>query len=262
MEQYFARSEDGTPVPYFLLRRKDTKPDGQNPTLLYGYGGFEISLLPNYSPVRARLWLEQGGVIAVANLRGGGEFGPKWHEAGMKAEKQNVFNDFFAVAEDMIARKITSPKKLAAQGGSNGGLLMGAAITPRPDLFGAINCNSPLLDMLRYTKLPPGASWISEYGDPDMPRDREIIEQYSPYQLVEKETNYPPVFFVTSTADDRVHPGHARKMAAKMLNMGHNVLFYENMEGGHAAAADNTQRAKMVSLEYLFLLNIKEISAI
>jgi prolyl oligopeptidase len=253
VEQAFASSKDGTKVPYFVIWPKGAKADGNNPTLLYGYGGFEISLQPSYSAVRGAAWYEQGGVLVIANIRGGGEYGPGWHQAAIKEHKQRSYDDFIAVAEDLIARKITSPRHLGIQGGSNGGLLMGAIFTQRPDLFNAVVCQVPLLDMKRYNKLLAGASWMAEYGNPDEPAEWAYISKYSPYQNVKPEVKYPKVFFDTSTRDDRVHPGHARKMVAKMLSQGHEVLYYENIEGGHGGAADNVQKADVLALEYSYL---------
>jgi prolyl oligopeptidase len=246
-------SKDGTSVPYFQVARKGLKLDGTQPTLLYGYGGFEVSMTPAYSATIGSAWLEQGGVYLLANIRGGGEFGPRWHEAGLKANRQRVYDDFIAVAEDAIARKLTSPRHLGIQGGSNGGLLMGVMLTQRPDLFGAVVCQVPLLDMQRYNKLLAGASWMGEYGNPDMPEEWAYIRKYSPYQNVVAEKKYPRVLFTTSTRDDRVHPGHARKMAAKMDAQGHALLYYENIEGGHGGAANNAQRAYMTAMAYTFL---------
>ncbi len=254
VEQFKAKSKDGTMVPYFVVSSKKTVLNGQNPTLLYGYGGFEVSLEPGYSGVRGIAWLEKGGIFVLANIRGGGEFGPNWHQAGLKEKRQNVFNDFHAIAEDLIAKKITSAQKLGIMGGSNGGLLMGVSFTQRPDLYKAVVCQVPLLDMKRYNKLLAGASWMGEYGDPDKPEEWAFISQYSPYQNLKPTVKYPEVFFTTSTRDDRVHPGHARKMAAKMVSMGYPVLYYENTEGGHAGSSTNDQRAKQVALEYSYLL--------
>jgi prolyl oligopeptidase len=253
VEQRFAVSKDGTRVPYFVIWPRGTNADGSNPTLLYGYGGFEQAMVPWYSGAIGRAWTSQGGVFVLANLRGGGEFGPAWHQAAVKAHKQKSFDDFAAVAEDLIAARITSPKHLGIQGGSNGGLLVGAVMLQRPELFNAVVCQVPLLDMQRYHQLLAGASWMAEYGDPDLPEDWAAISRYSPYQNVQKGKTYPKVLFTTSTRDDRVHPGHARKMAAKMLEQGHPLLYWENIEGGHGGAADNAQRAQMMSLEYSFL---------
>jgi len=254
--QQFATSKDGTKVPYFIVRRKDVKFDGNNPTLLYGYGGFEISLTPSYSGGIGKAWLEKGGVYVVANIRGGGEFGPRWHQAALKENRQRAYDDFAAVAEDLIASKITSPRHLGAMGGSNGGLLAGVALTQRPDLFNSIVSQVPLLDMQRFNKLLAGASWMGEYGNPDVPAEWAYIQKYSPYQNVKAGVTYPNVLFITSTRDDRVHPGHARKMAAKMLDQGHkNVWYYENTEGGHGGAANNAQRADMSAITYSFLWN-------
>ncbi|WP_307725806.1 prolyl oligopeptidase family serine peptidase [Iodidimonas gelatinilytica] len=241
--QHFATSDDGTNVPYFLIRAKDTAMDGSTPTILYGYGGFEISLTPNYLSPLAIEWLKQGGAYAVANIRGGGEFGPRWHKAALNENRPRAYEDFASVARDLIDQGLTSAPHLGIYGGSNGGLLTGATMVRNPELFGAVVSAVPLLDMLRYHKLLAGASWIGEYGDPDIPAERAWIETYSPYQNVSKDVTYPPVFFTTSTRDDRVHPGHARKMAAKMMQQGHEVLYYENIEGGHAGAANLKQGA-------------------
>lgn len=255
--QKFATSKDGTKVPYFMVRRKDVKYDGNNPTLLYGYGGFQISLTPSYSGALGKTWLEKGGVYVVANIRGGGEFGPRWHQSALKENRQRAYDDFAAVAEDLIASKITSPQHLGAMGGSNGGLLAGVALTQHPELFNAVVSQVPLLDMQRFNKLLAGASWMGEYGNPDVPAEWDYIKRYSPYQNVKAEVNYPNVLFITSTRDDRVHPGHARKMAAKMLDQGHqNVWYYENIEGGHGGAANNAQRADMSAITYSFLWNM------
>ena len=254
VEQFEVASKDGERIPYFLLMNKNTKFDGKNPTLLYGYGGFEISLLPAYSATVGNAWLNNGGVYVVANIRGGGEFGPRWHQAGLKANRQKVFDDFIAVAEDLINRKITAPRHLAISGGSNGGLLVGAVAVQRPDLFRAVICSVPLLDMKRYHKLLAGASWVAEYGNPDDPLEWEFISKYSPYQNVKAGVSYPKILFVTSTRDDRVHPGHARKMMARMMEQGHEVFYYENIEGGHAGSANNAQLAYRNALQYSFLL--------
>ncbi len=254
VEQFEVASKDGEKIPYFVIMRKDAKMDGKNPTLLYGYGGFEISQLPNYSGSIGNGWLAQGGVYVVANIRGGGEFGPRWHQAGLKANRQKVFDDFIAVGEDLVARKITAPRHLAMSGGSNGGLLVGAVMVQRPDLFRAVLCTVPLLDMQRYHKLLAGASWVAEYGNPDDPKEWEFISKYSPYQNVKAGVKMPRVLFVTSTRDDRVHPGHARKMMAKMKEQGHDVLYYENIEGGHSASANNQQLAYRTAFQWSFLL--------
>jgi len=254
IQQFETKSKDGTRVPYFQVSRKGLKLDGTNPTLLYGYGGFRISMLPNYSPTVGAAWLERGGVYVIANIRGGGEFGPRWHEAARKANRQRAYDDFIAVAEHLVARKVTSPKHLGIQGGSNGGLLMGVMLTQRPDLWGAVVCQVPLLDMRRFNKLLAGASWMDEYGNPDVPEEWSFIKNFSPYHNVRKEAKYPRILFTTSTRDDRVHPGHARKMVARMKEQGHDVLYYENIEGGHGGAANNKQSAYMRALAYSFLL--------
>lgn len=253
VEQFQVKSKDGEMIPYFVIAAKNIKYDGSNPTLLNAYGGFEISEQPFYSGVTGQAWLEKGGVFVLANIRGGGEFGPRWHQAGLKEKRQNIYNDFHAVAEDLIAKKITSSQHLGIMGGSNGGLLVGVAFTQRPDLYNAVACMVPLLDMQRYNKLLAGASWMGEYGNPDT-SDWEFIKKYSPYQNLKKEAKYPEVFFLTSTRDDRVHPGHARKMAAKMMDMGHKIYYYENMEGGHGGSSTNEQRAKFYALYYSYLL--------
>jgi prolyl oligopeptidase len=255
IQQFEAKSKDGTRVPYFQVSRKGLKLDGSNPTLLYGYGGFEISMLPNYSPGSGTAWLERGGVYVLANIRGGGEFGPSWHNAARKENRQRAYDDFIAIAEHLITRQVTSPKHLGIQGGSNGGLLMGVMLTQRPELFGAVVCQVPLLDMKRYNKLLAGASWMDEYGDPDKPEQWNYIGLYSPYHQVVASKKYPRVLFTTSTRDDRVHPGHARKMVARMKEQGHDVLYYENIEGGHGGSANNAQAAYMSALAYTFLWN-------
>jgi prolyl oligopeptidase len=248
-----ATSADGTAIPYFLVYDETKATDGQNPTLLYGYGGFELSLTPTYLSTIGKAWLEKGGFYAVANIRGGGEFGPKWHQAALTTHRQRAYDDFAAVAQDLIARKITSPRRLGISGRSNGGLLMGVSFTQHPELFNGVLCGSPLLDMMRYPHLLAGASWIGEYGNPEDPAMAPIIARYSPYQNVRAGVKYPKVFFTTSTRDDRVSPAHARKMAAKMESLGNSVLFYENTEGGHAAAANLEQRVTNSALEFTFL---------
>ena len=253
VEQRFATSKDGTKVPYFVVWPQGATANGRNPTLLYGYGGFEVSLTPWYSGGIGRVWGTQGGVYVVANIRGGGEFGPGWHQAALLSNKQKSYDDFAAVAEDLIRQKITSAEHLGIEGGSNGGLLVGAVMVQRPELFKAVVCQVPLLDMRRYHQLLAGASWMAEYGNPDKPEDWAFISRYSPYQNVKAGVKMPAVLFTTSTRDDRVHPGHARKMAARMLEQGHAVQYWENIEGGHGGAADNAQRATMQALEYTFL---------
>jgi len=253
VNQYKAVSKDGTQIPYFVVRPADAGMDGSTPTLLYGYGGFQISSPPSYLGATGKLWLERGGAYVVANIRGGNEFGPSWHQAAMLENKQRSYDDFIAVAEDLIARGLTSPKHLGIYGRSNGGLLVGVAFTQRPDLFNAVASVVPLLDMLRYTELPPGASWMAEYGDPSDPKMRKVISAYSPYQNIKADVQYPQVLFYTSTRDDRVHPGHARKMAARMLENGHPVYYYENLEGGHSGSANQPQHASQLALMYVYL---------
>ncbi|NNN05006.1 MAG: S9 family peptidase [Elusimicrobia bacterium] len=253
-EQRWAVSRDGTRVPYFLVRRSSAPLNGTTPTLLYGYGGFEISLDPYYLATVGRLWLSRGGAFALANIRGGGEFGPRWHEAALKEHRQRAFDDFEAVAEDLSKTKETSPRHLAIQGGSNGGLLVATVLTQRPELFGAVLCEVPLTDMLRYNHLLAGNSWVGEYGDPDVPAQAAYLRRYSPYQNVRSDVRYPPALIYSSTKDDRVDPGHARKFAARLEEAGQPVLYYENTEGGHSAAANLEQRVKRYTIEYTFLL--------
>jgi len=252
IEQNFVSSRDGTRIPYFVVRDKDLVFDGSHPTLLYGYGGFEISLTPNYSGSLGRSWIERGGVYVVANIRGGGEYGPRWHQAALKHNRHRAYEDMAAVAKDVITRGITSAKHLGVQGGSNGGLLAGNMLTQYTELFGAVVIQVPLLDMNRYSHLLAGASWMAEYGNPDTD-DWAFIQTFSPYHLFDPEKDYPPVLLTTSTCDDRVHPAHARKMAARMLAAGKSVIYYENIEGGHGGAANNAQAAYMAALVYTFL---------
>ncbi|HMR48419.1 MAG TPA: prolyl oligopeptidase family serine peptidase [Arachnia sp.] len=251
-EQHFVTSDDGTRVPYFLVRPRDQRPTGDNPTLLYGYGGFEISLTPAYAPGVGHGWLERGGSYVVANIRGGGEYGPRWHQAALRERRHRAYEDFAAVARDLVARGITSPAHLGVRGGSNGGLLTGNMLTQYPELFGAVIIQVPLLDMRRYSHLLAGASWMAEYGDPDTD-DWEFIRTFSPYHLLDPSKDYPPTLLLTSTRDDRVHPGHARKMMAKLRDAGSPAWYYENIEGGHGGAADNRQRAHMDALYLEFL---------
>ncbi len=253
VSQFEAVSKDGTRVPYFVVHRADIPLDGTTPTLLYGYGGFEVSLRPSYSGNIGRLWLEQGGAYALANIRGGGEFGPKWHQAGLKQNRQRIYDDFIAIGEDLIDRKITSQEHLGIMGGSNGGLLMGVMLTQRPDLWNAVVIQVPLLDMLRYHKLLAGASWVDEYGDPEIAEERAFLETISPYHNFDETADYPTPFFVTSTKDDRVHPGHARKMAKLFQSAEKPFLYYENIDGGHSAAANQKERARRTALEFTYL---------
>ncbi len=254
VRQQFARSADGTQVPYFLVTPKDWREGQTRPTLLYGYGGFEVSQQPTYSGVVGSEWLAQGGVFVMANIRGGGEFGPGWHQAAQgPSRRQKSFDDFAAIAQHLIEQKITTASMLGIEGGSNGGLLVAAVMLQRPELFAAVLCQVPLLDMKRYHRLLAGASWMAEYGDPDKPEDWAAMSRWSPYQNLHAGARLPAVLLTTSTRDDRVHPGHARKMAARLHELGHRVLYWENTEGGHGGAADNAQRARMLALEYAFL---------
>ncbi|WP_194832091.1 prolyl oligopeptidase family protein [Nocardia sp. XZ_19_369] len=250
-EQFFATSDDGTQVPYFVIRHRDRR-GTPGPTVMSGYGGFEVSRTPAYSGASGMGWLERGGTWVMANIRGGGEYGPQWHTSVQKANRHKVYEDFSAIAKDLVARGITTADQLGAVGGSNGGLLMGVMLTRYPELFGAIVCQVPLLDMKRYHLLLAGASWIAEYGDPDKPEEWEYISKYSPYQNARADVAYPPILLTTSTRDDRVHPGHARKMAALLEEQGHEFWYHENIEGGHGGAADNKQSAFQAGLIYEF----------
>ncbi|ORB03821.1 S9 family peptidase [Mycolicibacter minnesotensis] len=249
VNQYFATSQDGIAIPYFVVRPANAT----GATLLGGYGGFEVARTPGYDGVLGRLWLARGGTYVLANIRGGGEYGPSWHTQAMRAGRHLVAEDFAAVATDLVERGITTVDQLGAVGGSNGGLLMGIMLTAYPQLFGALVCQVPLLDMRRYHLLLAGASWVAEYGDPDDPEEWEFISKYSPYQNISADAAYPPVLITTSTRDDRVHPGHARKMTAALQDAGHRVAYYENIEGGHGGAADNAQAAFKSALSFSFL---------
>ncbi|MHA7303664.1 prolyl oligopeptidase family serine peptidase [Arthrobacter sp. TMN-49] len=253
VEQHFATSADGTRVPYFQVGPKDLKLDGANPTLLSGYGGFEVSRTPAYSGSVGRTWLERGGVYVVANIRGGGEYGPSWHTAALQENRHRAYQDFAAVARDLSARGVAKPAHLGCAGGSNGGLLVGNMLTHYPALFGAVSCGVPLLDMRRYTKLSAGASWIAEYGDPDVPEQWAFIKTFSPYHLLRSDVDYPATFIWTATSDDRVGPVQARKMAARMEAMGIDVWFHEAVEGGHAGAGNNEQAARLHAASHEFL---------
>jgi prolyl oligopeptidase len=249
--QHFATSKDGTAIPYFVVRPRDAT--GPGPTLLGGYGGFEVARTPGYDGVLGRLWLARGGTYVLANIRGGSEYGPGWHTQAMRGGRHLVAEDFASVATDLVDRGITSVRQLGAQGGSNGGLLMGIMLTKYPELFGALVCQVPLLDMRRFHLLLAGPSWVAEYGNPDDPEDWEFISEYSPYHNISTDVHYPPLLITTSTRDDRVHPGHARKMTAALEAAGHRVWYYENIEGGHAGAADNAQTAFKSALSFAFL---------
>jgi prolyl oligopeptidase len=253
-EQNWAVSKDGTRVPYSVVRRKDAPMDGSNPTLLYAYGGFLVSQTPAYAATPGKLWVEKGGIYVVANIRGGGEFGPRWHNAGLKLDRMRVYDDFFAVSEDLVRRGYTSQRRLGIMGGSNGGLLMGVALTKRPELYNAVVIQVPLFDMIRYTQIGAGASWVGEYGDPAVPAERDMLMSYSPYQNLKAGRPSPTVFIETSTKDDRVHPAHARKAAARLKELGYDYIYYENIDGGHAAAANLNERAVRQALEYTYLM--------
>jgi prolyl oligopeptidase len=253
VEQHWATSTDGTKIPYFLVRPKAMKPDGSTPTIMYGYGGFELAKPPVYLPEMGKIWLERGGAYVIANIRGGGEFGPAWHEAVLRETRQLAFDDFAAVAKDLIATKVTSPRRLGIYGRSNGGILMTVSMTQHPELWNAIVVESPLIDMLRYNHLSAGASWMAEYGDPDIPTDRAFIARYSAYQNLKAGVKYPEPYITTNTRDDRVHPGHPRKFAAKLEAMGIPYLYYEQTFGGHANDADPELNARRWARHYVYL---------
>jgi prolyl oligopeptidase len=250
-EQFEATSSDGTKIPYFVTRPRQMT--GPAPTILFGYGGFQVSFPPAYKPEMGKLWLERGGVFVQANIRGGGEFGPGWHQAVLKENRQLAFDDFIAVGEDLIARGITSPRRLGIYGRSNGGVLTSVAVTQRPDLFNAAVIESPLIDMLRYHLLPAGASWIGEYGDPRIPEQAAYIARYSAYQQLRPDVDYPRVYLTTNTRDDRVHPGHSRKFAARLAAQGHDHLYFEDTAGGHSNDADPVANARRWARHYVYL---------
>lgn len=263
VEQRFATSADGTKIPYFIMGQDEVLKQGNAPTIQYGYGGFLAAILPVYynDPARPQngalaglLWVKRGGVMVLSNIRGGSEYGPRWHEAALKENRQRSFDDFIAISEHLIETGVTSPEKLGAIGRSNGGLLMGAMLTQRPELYAAIDIGAPLFDMKRYNKLLAGASWMGEYGNPDIPEEWAYISQYSPYQKLAADAGYPKVLFYTSTKDDRVHPGHARKAAAKMADLGYDYYYYENIEGGHGGTANQDQLAYRTALEYVYFV--------
>jgi prolyl oligopeptidase len=253
-EQKFARSADGTRIPYFIVRSATTPMDGSTPTELTAYGGFEVSRTPTYMPALDQVWLTRGGAFVLANIRGGGEYGPEWHQSALLENRQRVFDDFIAVAEDLIASGLTSSEHLGIRGGSNGGLLVTAVMVQRPELFKGIISAVPLIDMLRYHKLLAGASWMAEYGNPDIPEHHAFISEYSPYQLVSADVDYPEIFLWTNPKDDRVHPGHARKMAARMIEQGHDIIYFENAEGGHGGGANLMQQAQTTAMQLVYLL--------
>ena len=253
VDQREATSTDGTKIPYFIVHRRNMALNGDNPTLLYAYGGFEAAMTPTYSATRGKLWLENGGVYVLANIRGGGEFGPKWHEAGLNVHRQVIYDDFAAVAKDLIATGVTSPRRLGIEGGSNGGLLMGVEFVQHPELWNAVLIEVPLLDMIRISKIAAGASWEGEYGNIADPAVRAFWEKTSPYQNLRKDGHYPEPFIFTTTKDDRVGPQHARKFAARMEEYGLPFYYYENTEGGHAAGANLRQVAHTNALEMIYL---------
>ena len=259
VEKRFATSKDGTKIPYFLARKKGAT--GPVPALVHAYGGFRAAQTPGYltgQPYRAGplglFWVEDGNAYVLANIRGGGEYGPAWHEAALREKRQNSFDDLHAVAEDLVSAGISAKGKIAISGRSNGGVLVGAAMTQRPDLYGAVISGSPIKDMRRYNKMLAGASWVAEYGDPDVPTDWEFLSKYSPYQAVRKGVTYPPIFLYLSTKDDRVHPGHARKYAARLKEYGNSVYYHEYLEGGHSVGADHAEDAVRAAMLHAFLL--------
>jgi prolyl oligopeptidase len=253
-EQFEAVSRDGTRVPYFVIRPRDMQYNGENATLVYGYGGFQVSNTPAYSPNVGKLWLERGGVYVMANIRGGGEFGPAWHQAGLRTNRQVIYDDFYAVERDLVERRITSPRRMGIMGGSNGGLLMGVMLNQHPEMIHAAVVQVPLLDMMRYDQLLAGASWVDEYGRPSDPTEGAFLRSISPYQNLRQRGDFPTPLVITSTKDDRVHPGHARKYVARLIELGMPVLYYENIEGGHSAAANLNQAAHRRALEYTYLM--------
>jgi len=253
VEQFWATSTDGAKIPYFVVRPKAAKLDGSLPTLMYGYGGFQVAKPPIYMPEAGKLWMERGGAYVIANIRGGGEFGPAWHQAVLREKRQLAFDDFAAVARDLAARKITSARRLGIYGRSNGGVLTTVSMTQHPELWNAVVVESPLIDMLRYHKLSAGASWVGEYGNPDVPEDRAFIARYSGYQNLKPGVKYPLAYITTNTRDDRVHPGHARKFAARLKELGVPYLYYEQTFGGHANDADPELNARRWARHYVYL---------
>jgi len=252
VEQFEATSKDGTKIPYFVVHRKGVALDGTTPTIMTAYGGFESSMTPYYSGVTGKLWIERGGSFVLANIRGGGEFGPKWHDAGRKTKRQVIYDDFAAVGQDLIARKLTSPEKLGIYGGSNGGLLMGVEFNQHPDLWKAVVIQVPLLDMIRYEQIAAGASWVDEYGSVTVPEEKAFLETISPYQNIRKGVAYPEPYIWTTTKDDRVGPQHARKFAARLKEYGLPYLFYEDTAGGHSGDADIEQGARLQALQMTY----------
>ena len=253
VEQLSATSKDGTKVPYFVVHRKDMRSDGNNPTLLYAYGGFQVSTTPSYSATIGKLWLERGGVYVLANIRGGGEFGPAWHEAGLKTHRQRIYDDFAAVGQDLVTRRITSPRRLGILGGSNGGLLMGVEMTQHPEMWNAIIIEIPLLDMLRFEQIAAGASWVGEYGSVSNPTERDFLATISPYHQLKPNVKYPEPLILTTTKDDRVGPQHARKFAARLEEIKKPFFFQEITEGGHGTGADPKEEAETYAFQYTYL---------
>ena len=253
VDQFWATSTDGTKIPYFVVRPKAARLDGSIPTIMYGYGGFEVAKPPVYIPEMGKIWLERGGAYVIANIRGGGEFGPAWHQAALREKRQLAFDDFAAVARDLEARKITSPRRLGIYGRSNGGVLTTVSMTQHPELWNAVVVESPLVDMLRYHKLSAGASWVGEYGNPDAPEDHAFIAKYDGYLNLKPGQEYPEPYVTTNARDDRVHPGHARKFAAKLEALGYPYLYFENTFGGHSNDADPEMNAQRWARHYVYL---------
>ena len=251
-EQFEATSTDGTKVPYFVVHRRDAPLDGSTPTLMTGYGGFEASSTPYYSGTTGKLWLERGGAYVLTNIRGGGEFGPAWHDAGRKTKRQIIYDDFASIARDLFARRLTSPAKLGIYGGSNGGLLMGVEFTQHPELWRAVTIQVPLLDMERYEQIAAGASWVDEYGSMSVPAEAAFLRRISPYANLRRGVAYPEPYIWTTTKDDRVGPQQARKFAARMKEYGLPYLFYEDTAGGHSGDADIEQGARLAALQMVY----------
>jgi prolyl oligopeptidase len=253
VEQLEATSKDGTKVPYFVVHRKDMKYNGANPTLLTAYGGFQVSNTPTYRGTIGKLWLERGGVYVLANIRGGGEFGPAWHEAGLKTHRQRIYDDFAAVGQDLVTRQITSPRRLGISGDSNGGLLVGVEFTQHPEMWDAVIIGVPLLDMLRFEQIAAGASWVGEYGSVSVPAERAFLASISPYNQLRPNVNYPEPLIFTTTKDDRVGPVHARKFAARMEEFNKPFFYYEIIEGGHNTGANLKEAAQTEAVDYIYL---------
>jgi prolyl oligopeptidase len=252
VEQFEATSSDGTKIPYFIVHKKGMTPDGSTPAIMTAYGGFEVPMTPSYAAITGKLWLERGNSFVLANIRGGGEFGPAWHEAGLKTKRQIIYDDFAAVAQDIFARKLSSPRKFGIYGGSNGGLLMGVEFNQHPELWNGVVIQVPLLDMIRYEQIAAGASWVDEYGSVSVPEEKAFLEKISPYANIRKGVAYPTPYIWTTTKDDRVGPQHARKFAARLKDYGLPYLFYEDTAGGHSGDADIEQGARLQAMQMVY----------